>query len=624
MARPEQKVKVVGHTRLIMAIDAQHFLPKERHGELDAFRNTPEFIRYVQKLPHTMAHNDHFRTVSAPIATTEADDVEMDAELLGYAMGLFRYRLLETHHAPVYQVSKEGMEFEPELLTNLQFKKLFLPEWRQWDITIRLTPLGFFIVSLTREYKTATLLLNVATDVVTLQSPFDLASAIGWLHELEGSANPEQQRRAQSIHHFLNWLHVDPDAPPPLLYSPVHWHIALEALRRFTELLPPVTLNGNHSSSLLNWCPAEHSLTPPFYDSYVNFFFERLYIPPETAPEEASLTSTEMKIVDAKDVRQNPELCGLLASLLEGAILKRPGKNPKITKQSTRLLPRYRADLSEEIFKADTATWEDEICLITSRTTLVIPSDFARSQQLFISDLPTPTSKVTYQQYWRAFEHLLETGVEIQALAQLVENYSTQALEEVVKVMRRKQEGLMRVGEFAMERELLAHLTGATTRYSRLLAIAQEMAEPHLISRAEYGVEKFQRLVEVMGTQRLLSYAERNITTLSDMVNHFDDIFQAETAAKVDRLVNWGSLMLAGVSLLFLVFTLPSFWLDTWQFAEATSITPVDVVGRIQQGQLLFLSRLGNALAIFTALIVILVISILSIGLFRKWLRGRW
>lgn len=108
------------------------------------------------------------------------------------------------------------------------------------------------------------------------------------------------------------------------------------------------------------------------------------------------------------------------------------------------------------------------------------------------------------------------------------------------------------------------------------------------------------------------------------MVNHFDDIFQAETAAKVDRLVNWGSLMLAGVSLLFLVFTLPSFWLDTWQFAEATSITPVNVVGRIQQGQLLFLSRLGNALAIFTALIVILVISILSIGLFRKWLRGRW
>jgi len=119
-----------------------------------------------------------------------------------------------------------------------------------------------------------------------------------------------------------------------------------------------------------------------------------------------------------------------------------------------------------------------------------------------------------------------------------------------------------------------------------------------------------------------LSYAERNITTLSDMVNHFDDIFQAETAAKVDRLVNWGSLMLAGVSLLFLVFTLPSFWLDTWQFAEVTSLNPVNVVGRIQQGLLLLLSRSGNVLAIFTTLIGILAISIFSIGLLRKWLRG--
>jgi len=103
------------------------------------------------------------------------------------------------------------------------------------------------------------------------------------------------------------------------------------------------------------------------------------------------------------------------------------------------------------------------------------------------------------------------------------------------------------------------------------------------------------------------------------MVNHFDDIFQAETAAKVDRLVNRGSLVLAGVSLLFLVFTLPSFWLDTWQFADVSELAPAEVVGRGHQPLLRIISWFGNSLAAITVLVVVgMIVGLIIIPLHKR------
>ncbi|HBI00182.1 MAG TPA: hypothetical protein DDY18_00995, partial [Flavobacterium sp.] len=76
-------------------------------------------------------------------------DDNMSAEEIGFATGVFRSSFINDHTFPTYRVNKERFEFAKPLRENYQFDNIFWRSWKKWDIYIRPTSLGFFVIRLT-------------------------------------------------------------------------------------------------------------------------------------------------------------------------------------------------------------------------------------------------------------------------------------------------------------------------------------------------------------------------------------------------------------------------------------------------------------------------------------------
>ena len=87
--------------------------------------------------------------------------------------------MLTDYSAPEYQLNKDAMHFEPLLASNYQFRCLLIQRvWRQWDIFIRPTVTGMFVIRLHRKYNRMQAIDRMARDVLDLQQSFDLSGAI--------------------------------------------------------------------------------------------------------------------------------------------------------------------------------------------------------------------------------------------------------------------------------------------------------------------------------------------------------------------------------------------------------------------------------------------------------------
>ena len=114
------------------------------------------------------------------------------------------------------------------------------------------------------------------------------------------------------------------------------------------------------------------------------------------------------------------------------------------TGDATRYFPSHSREYVKSVFDNDTATWDDEICLLTSRTALLMPSHASRESELYISTLPaTETTSVTYLSYWTAFERMIEFIAEVRVLAQLLERDSLTISQEFVDRLRDIRYGML-------------------------------------------------------------------------------------------------------------------------------------------------------------------------------------
>jgi hypothetical protein len=218
--------------------------------------------------------------------------------------------------------------------------------------------------------------------------------------------------------------------------------------------------------------------------------------------------------------------------------------------------------LVQNIFKHDAASWEDELCILTTRTAILIPSYKSRKDELLIATLPKTTSNFPYLRYWGAIERMIEFIIEIRVLSQLLERASFNLLEDLASIMSKIRSYLFS-GDIRLH-ERLPDLIEDAAHIRRLAALCQGLSNPQVWSRAEYAVKKATYLLEQLNVPTTLTHIERNIVSINSVADHVDEWYMADLAEQSNDMSTLLSLGLAAASFILTLLVLPSFWTDLY------------------------------------------------------------
>lgn len=627
-------VEAKGYTNVILVMNMRRFVSADDHDRFDKIRNTPDFLRTLRKLwPDHIRHDAVFgfddRQVESDMTTDE----------LCFVSGVFRLNALEKYSTPAYRlIDKRRLEnrFPEELRNNLQYRNIFLSVWQHWDISIRPTVNGMLIIHLTRAYDDFRPLTGIASDVVELQTAFDAADAQEKLRDFQRRSSaadmPREQRKVleekqESIGYFLRWLNSLHDNSAELKYFPVQWKIAAEVCSTFIEEIgreiavpgeTPIVLRAERATS-----------STPLHDSYVVYHFDDMIAPEsmikgarrrvqqleQAASRPAGATpqilppkqyDANRKIaVTSRDIEIVPDVRQALAALLEGASLK-----TSITGK-TSAFPRHKAEYVDRLLEQNRATWQDELCLITSRAALIFPDRRAYDQYLHISSFPATVSKVTYRRYWDAVERMIEFVVEIKVLAQIMERTSADLLRDFEDKIARIRSDLAR-GHNISNLTSLSTTIDKISNVSRLLSEGQSLIVPDVWSRAEFAIDKARFLLEEQQTPVLIENTERNVNNLNSLLSHVDELYLAYSSDTYNKRINRVSLALGIFSLSFVIFSVPSFWTDIDAFgSEAARTLFNSMIDPMYQKDIFFsLAVIGSLLA------MLIIMSLLGVFLY--------
>lgn len=573
------KISAKGYTNVILVLNMKRFVAAEDQERFESIRGTSQLAETLRNgwWNAKSAKTPFTRNIHDPKGEQTAHS--MSTEQVGFATGVFRALFLEEHVVPSYLLKKEEIAFPKDLMDNFQFRNLFLHTWNTWKIYIRPTVTGMFVIRLTREYNSPRELVKIAEDVLKLHESLDVQSARAWLAKKrqELKEEPEEIKKVErSVRAFLKWLGSKPSDKGELLYNPVQWKLAMEVASLFVKATGEITVPG---AEPLHLTKPEPRLSMPLHDSYVVYHIDDIYADESIVIREEKSKQTTAKPVDSKLKENNPSrqipvtpealnrsplIKRTLINLLEGAILERGSDDEMMGKSNLSLkFPLQRWQIVDRIMEKNLASWMGEIFLLTTRTALIIPSRKYKGDNLLVSTTPGATLKVKYARYWGAIERMIEFGLEIRALAQLIERASYESLEETAQTVDTARKTLQ-AGDIELDSHLPQHVSSAGN-LRRLAALSQGMSDPLVWSRSEYAIAKAQSLLEELGVPTLLTHIDRNITSLNSLVDHIDELYALDLAEKNNDLSAVMTLGLTAVSFILTLIMLPSFWIDLQQ-----------------------------------------------------------
>jgi hypothetical protein len=255
------------------------------------------------------------------------------------------------------------------------------------------------------------------------------------------------------------------------------------------------------------------------------------------------------------------------------------------------------------------------MCVLTGRAALVMPSRHARQDELLLSNFAASTGRVMYLWYWEAMERMFELAIEVRVLAHLIERGSADLLREFEQELTLVRYGMSR-RDIRVNYEVLTEKVERVANMSRLLGLGQSLSTPTVWGRAEFAVEKARLLMRRQDVPLLMHHAERNVANLSELINHIDELYLADLSESNNRLSFYLSMLLAGLSLSVIVFTVISFWADSDDLAPGS--VPATMLTMVPQ-----IVTLGTVLSLALSAVALAVI-IFGIGSFtRNLMRAR-
>jgi len=560
-----------GYTNVILVLNMKRFIRSNDQAHFETIRGTAEFAEILRTVwpIRTVEQN-----VFVPVEEYEKSHVEngashdgwMSTEQVGFATGIFRTLMLEKFTFPTYVLDKTKVKFEHALTTNFQFKTLFQRAWERWNIYIRPSYSGFFIIRLSQEHILRPRSFQIlAKDVLRLQESLDVPSAQRWLKRNREKYTNEPETLAvkeRSVEALLDWMGATEEESGELVYYPVQWKLAMEVAERFmSEIAQIIELSNADPIEIIKPAP---SLSVPLHDSYVIYHFDEMFSDPSSVKRAQKSTAGNAQIkISMNDIRQSPRLRRNIMNLMEGTLLRIPDANrdkDATQPEDDSFFPEPRWSISDSIDEQNQSSWNDELCLLSGRTALIMPSPRWREHEMAISTVPSATLQVHYMQYWEAIERMIEFILEIRVLAQLIESNSYDVLGDIIPQVHATRSKLF-LGDIKMEQGLPELVTRAA-HLRRLASLAQGISHPQLWSRAEYAIRKAEYLFKQLGVDVTLENIERNIDSINSVVDHIDELYIADLSEKSNDKATLLSIGLAAASLTLTLLILPSFWTD--------------------------------------------------------------
>lgn len=569
-------VSASGYTNVILVLNMKRFIAVDDQDRFETIRGTQDFASVLRTIwPEKCAFGNVFQDTSIGREDHNGEH-EMTTEEIGFATGVFRSPYLEEHTFPTYKVNKELFPFGQYLRENLQFTEIFWKVWEKWDIYIRPTSTGMFVIRLLHKYPKPVSTSVIASRVVELQSSLDIKSArnkLATLHETFADDPETLKNKEATVLELLRWLGANGNDADSIKYMPVQWKIAMEVAGKMIQEVGYRIPVGDEQAIQLRIPPPR--LSNPLHDSFVVHHIDELItsrkiVPrfntrnPAGAPNKKSPSGhsadTQVTIL-ANDIRESTQIQQQLVNLIEGSILLRTDNERPENSRKRRIFPTLEKDYMQKILGEDMASWTNELCLLSDRAAIFYPARNLRTDELLISTLPSTTSRVMYIRYWGAIERMIEFVLEIRVLAQWIERASYKLLGNFATTMQEARQQLLR-GDIKLDREKSIRLVTDATHVRRLAALCQGLGNPQTWSRAEYATSKARHLFEKMGLPQLLVQIDRNIDSVNSAVDHLDELVLADLAEDSNDISFVLTLGLAAFSLLLTILIIPSFWAD--------------------------------------------------------------
>lgn len=588
-------VSARGYTNVLLVLNMKRFVQETDQARFERIRGKEEFAKVLREIwPQKLVDQEKFITIEEDKRRRGRPEV-MSAEQVGFATGVFRTLMLERFTFPAYALDKEKVRFEEDLVSNFQFKTLFLRSWNKWSIYIRPTFTGFFVIRLTNRHREHPVpLLRLSQDVLRLQESLDIQSALNWLAKARQQyANDPQilAMKERSVKAFLAWLGVDETYAGNILYYPLQWRLAMEVCSWFVEAVGSEIPVAGEASPIRLEIPTP-SLSIPLHESYVAHHFTELLadnsIVPRSKPDHDNINSQIS--ITVNDIRESPQIRQALASLMEGFVLKPyREENPFDTSRSDHSFPVQRWDIVDQLLEQNQASWIDELCLLGSRTAIIMPALRWRDYEVSVSSVPSSTLRVEYFRYWGAIERMIEFLLEIRVMALFLEGSSYDLLRDISEKIHRTRSELFS-GDIKIDADL-PNLVASAASLRHQAALCQSLSHPLLWSRGEFVIGKANYLLDQLEVPQILEHIERNINSTAEFVNHIDELYLADLSEKSNQSANLLSMTLAAASLTLTILIIPSFWADIGQLLSLNLSK--------YQNFLPMVERVGNWLAVF-------------------------
>ena len=342
-------VSAKGYTNVLLILNMKRFVHPDDQARFERIRGREEFSHTLRDLwTQKLASQDKFITIEEDKRRRDRPEA-MTAEQVGFATGVFRSLMLEKYTFPAYALDRQKIKFSDDLLSNFQFKTLFLRIWDKWSVYIRPTNTGFFVIRLTNRHRDqARSFIKLAQDVQRLQESLDIRSAQNWLRNSREKYADDPKILAvkeNSVKAFLEWLGVDENYAGDVLYYPVQWRLAMEVCSHFVGAVgSQIYVNGNEPPIRLQ--VPKPSISIPLHDSYVVHHFTELLADHDLIQKSrTSKPNGKAQVaVDLNDIRKHPEIRQALVNLAEGAILKSSleGNMVDTMDENTCFFPKHR------------------------------------------------------------------------------------------------------------------------------------------------------------------------------------------------------------------------------------------------------------------------------------------
>jgi hypothetical protein len=604
------RVSARGYTNILLVLNMKRFVQEADQAMFERIRGKEEFAQVLRDIwPQKLTAQQRFITIEED-KRRRGRPTLMTAEQVGFATGVFRTLMLERFTFPAYALDKEQVAFDNDLLENFQFKTLFLRSWDKWSIYIRPTFTGFFVIRLTNRHPDHPVsLLRLAQDVSRLQESLDIQSAMNWLSKTrtDYANDPETLAlKERSVKAFLAWLGVDENYTGNVLYYPLQWRLAMEVCGWFVEAIGSEIPVPGEARPIRLEVP-EPSLSIPLHESYVAHHFTELLADNSLVKRSKSgKDKPNCQIsVTINDIRESPQMRQALVSLMEGSILRPcPEDNPYETPRSDQIFPIHRWSIVDQLLEQNQASWNDELCLLGSRTAIIMPALRWRNYEVSVSSVPSSTLRVQYFRYWGAIERMLEFLIEIRVMALYLEGTSYDLLRDIAEKIHQTRSELFS-GDIKIDADL-PNLVASAASLRHQAALCQSLCHPLLWSRGEFVIAKANYLLNQLGIPQILEHIERNINSTAEFVNHIDELYLADLSEKSNENDARLSMILAAASFTLTILILPSFWADLGQMPEP-QLTKY-------QGLLPFMELVGDWLA---GLLMIAAVFLFAVGLLQ-------